>query len=160
MSSLHGPVLMWHEKLDITTIRRFKLAKFTHPAPEPQKKKKSASSRAVSGLDYFNFRYIVGIVSVLVTSWSNKAKTRTERGCCLAALTGGWNRDSDDLDGCNIQKGCHLISASSSSLVSLQRGRLCRDHDPGIHMLNERNWRKIKHKYLVFPHSSKSSKSD
>lgn len=61
---------MWHETLDITTIRRFKLAKFTH-LPQSQKKKKKEEVRhqgLLSGLDYFNFRYMVGIVSVLVTS--------------------------------------------------------------------------------------------
>lgn len=43
------------------------------------------------------------------------------------------------VDGCNIQKGSHLMAA----LISLQRGSLRRDHDPGIHMLNERNWREV-----------------
>lgn len=34
------------------------------------------------------------------------------------------------------------ISAPGSGLSSLQRGSLCRDHDPGVHVLDERNWRK------------------
>ena len=32
----------------------------------------------------------------------------------------------------------------SYGLSLLQRGRLSGDHDPGIHMLNKRNWRKQK----------------
>lgn len=120
MSSLHGPVLMWHGMLDIMTHQVVSIGQIYSSCSRNKRKQ-----------------------SDLVTFWkNNNAKTVTKKGCCLAALTGGWNRDGDALDGCNNRKGATWFQLPAGFHVSLQRGSLCWDHNPGIHMLNKRNWRK------------------
>lgn len=85
-SSLHGPVLMWHGTLDIMKHQEVSISQIYSSCSRKKRK-----------------------WSVLVTFWNdnynnNNTKTVTEIGCGLAALTGGWNHDSDALDGCNIRK--------------------------------------------------------
>lgn len=65
MSSLHAAVLMWHKTLE-TTIRRVKLARFTHPTP----RKKLSVIKDYNQQSYFNCRYVTDVVtySVLMTS--------------------------------------------------------------------------------------------
>lgn len=91
--------------------------------------------------DYWVCWYVIGsaVSSVPGTSWSDD--TRAREGMLLGSTDGRLETIKAMLwvDGCNIQKGSHLMAA----LISLQRGSLRRDHDPGIHMLNERNWGEV-----------------
>lgn len=62
---------------------------------------------------------------------------RQERRVVTAAALGCWKPDK-----CFGLMQHSIGRRRLSRPVSLQRRGFCRDHDPGIHVLNERNWKK------------------
>lgn len=84
---------------------------------------------------------------VYPSNMKSKFKDKKREG--LAAPTGSQHGKSKALDKCNFQKWCPV----QMTWISLQRGSLCRDHNPGIHILNKRNWRSRKSGLSVCGHS-------
>lgn len=103
--------------------------------------------------DWLNLHPVKKCREFYSRKWRGRFKFWTLDNLCFHPPRSSWNRyerqeqrGAGDWQLCpgsmEYTKGLSLVSSPSPCLTSLQWGSLGRDHDPWVHVLNKRNWRK------------------